>query len=205
MKPILFKAEMVRAILEGRKTQTRRIVKPQASRDCGIYHRPDGQWVFTQCAGVAVCEPFSAPLGQPGDQLWVKETWRTYASLDHVKPSKIGRGAAIEYAAGGNSIDDDCDLYGMADKWRSPLFMVEWMSRITLELTAVRCERLQDISEADAYDEGVTDSWPKSLPYISAFGGRAVINNYAALWKSINGPDSWAANPWVWCYSFKKI
>jgi hypothetical protein len=258
-RPILFSASMVRALLEGRKTQTRRVVKPQpkpATVDCVSLDSayPDKPWCWLaqwldeagkplgleesgkQHGGWPDCsDQFACPYGNPGDWLWVRETWRPRSwypnshvvqlradmkSIDIDVPDASNGEAWIdrmlercsdECIAAGIGADDDGNFQWDGEdnnpiKWRPSIFMPRWASRITLEITGVRVQRLQEISEGDCYAEGVSDSWPlDNLPYLSPFGGRAVKNNYAHLWESINGPASWAANPFVWAVSFKAV
>lgn len=175
-RPILFSGPMVRALLDGRKTQTRRVVKPQPVDPF------DGAQLRTAVSAYALAGP--CPYGEPGDRLWVRETW-----------AKAGeQGDRVEYRA------DTADP--KAGKWRPSIFMPSWASRITLEVESVRVERLQDISEADARAEGVTPA-----PFTKA--GRAAhlvhVEAFESLWGSINGPDSWAANPWVWVVAFRRV
>lgn len=173
-RPILFSAPMVRAILDGRKMQTRRIVKPQP--DAVEIHkylsgpRKGKEWELMRCFAPPVrfkpcnsgwsvdCHgPFNL-LGRPGDQLWVKETWG--APLDTCKPSEIPVGNPIIYRADyGNGGEFGCKL------WPS-IFMLEWMSRITLEIASIRVERLQDISDEDAWAEGIGE---KGKPLAALF------------------------------------
>jgi len=203
-RPILMSGPMVRAILEGRKTQTRRIVKPQPSGS-NTQKDPYGwrwKWVPTD-KRIPICEWGKdttgwismlkhCPYGVHGDRLWVKETFA---------PHGIGDGG-IAYRADGPEWDDECDI-----KWKPSLFMPRWASRITLEIEAVRVERLIEISNDDAIAEGVVyrDScWfatddPKALPWMTASGA------YRELWESINGPGSWDANPWVWVIQFPRF
>ena len=164
-RPILFSAPMVRAILAGTKTQTRRVCKGQ--RELSNVH----DFQIDRC-----------PYGQLGDRLWVRETWLRHSvnvpndylyRADHPDDGTIGP------AHGG---------------WKPSIHMPRWASRITLEITDVRVERLQDISARDAWAEGITPS-PDVDPY----------HEYRDLWESINGPGSWDANPWVWAVSFKRI
>jgi hypothetical protein len=156
------------------------------------------------------------PYGKPGDQLWLREAWRTYASLDGIPPRDIAPGAGIQYEALGTSLPGDKGDYllGMG-RYRPSMFMPRWASRILLEITSVRVERLLDISEADAQAEGVErriigEGWREygldkqteacgTPPLISA------KESFYSLWESINGPGSWDANPWVWCIEFKKV
>lgn len=183
-RPILFSAPMVLALLAGTKTQTRRSVKSQPTAEPGR----DGSWmwghkdlgglfaehVFGDCmAKLAPC-----PYGTPGDRLWVRETFAPADSDD----ARAGR---WEYRA------DNPDPLCM--KWKPSIFMPRSASRLTLEVTGVCVERLQQISEADAKAEGVGYH----------VGGPVLA--YRTLWKSINGAGSWKANPWVWVVTFKRI
>lgn len=192
-RPILFSGPMVRAILEGRKTQTRRIIKPQP--EC----LQDVQAIQYH---LATGEPFIVgrgfTYGQPGDWLWVKETWRTTGALDHVKPSNIRPGAPIEYNAGGHNVNgfQGHPLTGMG-KWRPSIFMSKWMSRVILEIVSVRAEKLRDISNEDCLKEGMSDATNPEL--------KANRKWFSELWESINGPFSWDVNPWVWAVEFKEV
>jgi hypothetical protein len=166
-RPILFNAPMVRAILNGSKTQTRRVAIPKRS-----------------------IEPMTdeCPYGQRGDRLWVREAWTVNLTGD---PKHGGPGTVPIYRA---------EHPHAADRWRPSIHMPRWASRITLEITAVRVERLRNISEADARAEGVTRPVPMldddPSTYVDAFGD---------LWASINGPGSWDANPWVWVIEFRRV
>lgn len=194
-RPILFSAPMVLAILEARKNQTRRVVKYNAAIGgihpavAGIVHRGDGWFGFEADEGIkrqfATTFPFHTircPYGQAGDQLWVKETW-----LDLSNDPDL---ATIEYRA-------DYDASTMPDwKWKPSIFMPKDYSRITLEVTEVRVERLQDISPQDAIKEGIGMTMRNEPP---------AVQRYAELWESINGPGSWAENPWVWVVEFRRI
>ena len=186
-RPILFSAPMVRALLDGRKTQTRRIIKRTAL-----------EWLEEGFTPEFVAEPGNAaicPFGKPGDRLWVREAWSAEWSWRHEKPRDIIPAAPIWYWADGDPAERD---------WTRPkpsIHMPRWASRITLEVTEVRVERLQDISEADATAEGSKE--PSLVPIIGACWSER--DAYAKLWEHINGPGSWDANPWVWAVSFKVI
>ncbi len=213
--PILFSGPMVRAILDGRKTQTRRVVKPQPIGD-----QYSGCAQAREYLGVVMAGKWGAyfpdfvpcPYGKPGDQLRVRETWRTYKSLDHVKPSNLQRGAAIEYQAGGSNVYGHPRPLGLG-KWRPSIFLPTWASRITLEITGVRVERLQDISEADAVAEGIERVNQLGVLRCSGWkdysglrnGFMSPLASYRSLWESINGPGSWDVNPWVWVVEFRRI
>lgn len=195
-RPILFKDEMVRAILDGRKTQTRRVMKPQ----------PEGGLDFTPFAPFGVVNGKGNPLicrhGQPGDRLWVRETWQHL----HNEGQKADQFEQWQQ----NSIDclylaDESSPNNkpMSGRWRPSIHMPRWASRITLEITDVRVERLQDISESDAIAEGCAPS------FLDVYGnvGHAPYyrRGFCKLWREINGHDSWEANPCVWVIEFKRI
>jgi hypothetical protein len=180
-RPIIFSAPMVKAILPGRKTMTRRIVKKNAS---GRVELGGKNWHVDDPNAVAAC-----PYGKVGDRLWVREVWREFTNSQ-------GAVVAIEYRA-----DESNDDFF---KWKSPLFMPRWASRITLELTEVRIERLQDITAGDCVKEGVYphdvgDDFHAAITAIAAFRN---------LWDSLY-PDKpakrWESNPWVWVLEFKRI
>jgi hypothetical protein len=206
-RPILFSAPMVRAILAGTKTQTRRVVKPQPDNDPAKHHpiepytngRGNWNWVLA-ATGHGTGDPFPCPYGQPGDQLWVREAWSTHACFDAIPPRDLTT-RSIAYAADGPI---------KTGKLRPGMFMPRWASRITLEVTGVRVERLQDISEADARAEGAQAADPcdharRSCADIGCGGPQDYRGGYRTLWEQINGAGSWAANPWVWVVSFRVI
>lgn len=182
-RPIIFKAEMVRAIIDGTKTQTRRVVKPAKDRNgSGCNLAP------CEIAGDVNGGDYSlCPYGQPGDRLWVRETHGFWPSADSER-----REDGVIYRA----TDDDweCRMFD----WRPSIHMPRWASRITLEITSVRVERLQDISEADAVAEGVKNT-------LHLQGGRFANENFAHLWWVIHGDGAWESNPWVWVIEFKKL
>lgn len=195
-RPILFSGPMVRAILEGRKTQTRRVVKPQPTDDG---HGPKWYSGFDNVPGTIETNfpmPIHCPYGQPGDRLWVRETWAQHPEFTHRSSGgclyRADRGGDYQGAAQG----DFC--------WRPSIHMPRWASRITLEITGARVERLQDISEEDAKAEGI--QWGMPCGYLDT--GTSDCSSkckFKSLWESINGPGSWDANPWVWVIEFKKL
>ena len=184
-RPILFSAPMVKALLAGTKTQTRRVVKPQpvpSRTDLSLWgwHADDGMMVRTDEADGDIGP--RCPYGQPGDRLWVRETWQTAWS-------KYG----VIYRA---DADDDSHLPKEGRMaWRPSIYMPRNLSRITLEITAVRVERLQEINRGDAMEEG--------CPFQNLATGDDPRQWYADLWQQINGPGSWDANPWVWVLEFQ--
>ena len=205
--PILFSGAMVRAVLDGSKTQTRRIVKPQPDKchDGEPYWFVCGYraWTFRPST-VSILHkggnPIACPYGQPGDRLWVREAH--YLTDDG--HSEYAVAAADEHAAREHlqaveqlPADFPADVKSRHMKLRPSIHMPRWASRITLEITDVRVERLQDISRGDAMAEG--------CPFPNIAKGDDPRQWYEQLWGQINGPDSWAANPWVWAVSFKRI
>jgi len=186
-RPILFSASMVRAVLEGQKTVTRREVKKQAALDClAAGFEP----AFLALPGNAdLC-----PYGQPGDRLWVREAWAADAQLDAIAPRELSQGEPIRYPADGATRQTGCSMI-TPGKTRPSIHMPRWTSRILLEITDVRVERLQDISRADIRAEG--------LQCPPEFASDDVSPNYRdwyptawrELWESTGG--DWNSNPWV--------
>lgn len=232
-RPILFSAPMIRALLDGRKTQTRRVIKPQP------YNR-DGDFVNISIASAAryskgadgrMYFQFDHPRGGPltayvakinvGDRLWVRETWRPFAV--ELSPWDL----QVAYAADGERRIIKDGEFGEKD-WSfpkaaergnvSPLFMPRWASRLTLIVEGVKVERLQDISEADAMAEGISSTF---LPLATSCGttvwhagswptqvcGNSTISAYASLWDSLNAKrgHAWEQNHWVAAYTFRVI
>lgn len=222
-RPILFSTPLVRAILQGTKTQTRRVIDPQWPTaptthgywGCGVaregatyptkkdrvrsdaYHVhtrfSDGRDVFIYC-----------PFGKPGDRLWVRETWAVGDS-DPDEVLRDQRRGSIVYAADltdaelaeskrvVRSVPELAKIY-RGNRWRPSIHMPRWASRVELEITDIRAERLQSISESDAQAEGVAQfGWP----YVPTF---------MSLWDRVVGEGaSWNANPWVWVVSFRRV
>lgn len=221
-RPILMSAPMVRAILDPRKTQTRRIVKPQPPEWCTEF----GYTCFTPKGHISGRGKFEdnvgekyirCPYGVHGDELYVKETWRVSKQWDHLAPRDLpfDRGMTIMYGAGGSRAHNENGVYvndnsypptlpDWAGKTRVSIHMPRAASRITLRITDVRVERLQDISEEDAWNEGVQDWMGKETPWKGVLAPTSV-HAYAALWESINGRGSWDANPWTWAVSFERV
>lgn len=202
-KHIIFNAPMIRALLAGTKTQTRRKL-PSAhpkfphhnNLRADVLSDPQEVWYWDgihERVGASYCLPIA-----PGDRLWVREgcaTWGAGAEKPDVPHPVV-------YAA------DDPDWEGykneaktLAGTWkvRSPIHMPRWASRLTLTVTDVRVQRVQEISEADAVDEGVDAVSLADVPRQAAWSRRA---DFAALWNSIHGPDAWDQNPWVYALTF---
>lgn len=221
-RPILFSGEMVRAILTGQKTQTRRIAKPVKHPDLGNLYDP-GALVLEREPQHVIDR--ACPYGQPGDLLWVRETWgvishswNEYGEItDWVpdRPAKTIRelpfgkcyytGHVIYAADGSNQwAGDDAAGGEPRSAWHPSIHMPRAASRILLEVVSVRVERLQDISEADALAEGV-----KHCEAELDTGGYwyAPEELYSMLWTKINGwgDSGWNANPWVWVVEFRRV
>lgn len=196
-RPILFQGAMVRAILDGSKTQTRRVCKPaQFYSLSSVVEVPDplekGQLYNGSHFGDEDGEvQFSSPYGGRGDRLWVREShWWFKDEPDHETgyfPPKLTI-EDVEYRADG---DDGRKV------WRPSIHMPRWACRLVLEVTDVRVERLQDISRGDAMAEG--------CPFPNMTQGDDPRRWYAGLWEQINGAGSWTLNPWVWVVSFRRL
>ena len=204
-RPSLFSVPMVRAILEGRKTQTRRVIK---EADNGVTTTmEDGTPYYCDEAGN--WNERSSPYGEKGDQLWVREAW-CYPATSRKNPRLDYPLRDIEYRAdvgimryplGGNYAVQDRDF-----KWKPSIHMRRSDSRITLEITDIRFERLNSISESDAVAEGIVyDPYWKSSKYEGGTICENAVTAFSELWESINGVGSWNANPWVWVVEFKKV
>ena len=186
-RPILFSAPMVRAILDGSKTQTRRgAILPS---DVQFHNGSAYTMRWDEGEGHHWRRDFPCPYGQPGDRLWVRETW----GLHDTEPKDGPTNARIYYR------ERDGHHHCMRhQKWRPSIFMPRWASRITLEITGIRVERLQDITNNDALAEGTPDLRTKENNW-------DMVRCYQELWEQINGAGSWALNPWVWVVEFKRL
>lgn len=213
MDSIMFKAPMVRAILDGRKTQTRRIVK----LDGGWKVHPNYEgvkWPVRKDGDRLIRMKF--PYGKPGDRLWVRETWQPVefdngciGVVYHATPSTDDGLNAIHWY---NVGEDEMLKWQLRSGRRFPsIHMPRWASRITIEVTDVRVERLNDINEEDAIAEGIFEFGSLGLFGHDKNGtpgpmvGASAVEAYYHLWETINGKGSWDANPWVWVIGFKKI
>ena len=217
-RPILFSGPMVLAILDGRKTQTRRVVKfVQFDRS----DTPGYDWHFRGTAkGTKKSSLWQdlrhnqlldiCPYGKPGDRLWVLETWNVLnaATSEIIQPKPRPGICALAYAATEQQRHNEYPNSGLITRWRPSIHMPRWASRIDLEIIGIRVERLNEISEKDAIAEGA------ERPILSdgCVGGQAVhpmagsyAEGFRTIWESINGPDSWSANPWVWVVEFKRL
>lgn len=204
-RPILFSEPMVRALLAGSKTQTRRVAKAALLED-GSEFRDDDGWPLRYDEGTHTELRAASPYGLPGDRLWVREAWRTVAGADDIPPRDLMNVEAFTHYEA-----DSANPAGMG-KLRPGMFMPRWASRILLEVTGVRVERLQDISEADARAEGIEERANAGRdPARWRVYGHAdrytsdPVESYRSLWESINGAGSWDPNIWVWVVEFRRI
>jgi hypothetical protein len=228
-RPILFSTPMVRAILDGRKTVTRGIAK--LNQSCRVFAK-GRNWHCEDPEAVLAC-----PYGRPGDLLWVRETWRIGAwdencgsfCIDYCDgPSKVWR-TVVSDDDGGDKFNDlwiacsdelaakgvEPDEAGQYHwppgesplRWRPSIHMPRWASRITLHITGVRIERLQDISGPDCVAEGIVRRSRLSDGVLLGRGDlwKEQKREFRALWESINSAGSWDANPYVWVVEFEKI
>lgn len=227
---MIFNAEMVRALLDGRKTQTRRPIKWKQTRFTEIGEREDGsKWPWSEDAEHACDFWHPCPFGAVGDRIWVRETWGVVsheldedgriqpwtpdrpATVIHEMPFGNGyySGHAI-YAADGDFTWGDDDGYEDGRScWKPSIHMPRAASRILLEITDVRVERLNAISEEDARAEGIIDggclNCGEPEPCGCANPEPDATDAFAYLWQSIYGKENWNANPWVWVIEFKRV
>lgn len=219
-KPIIFSGPMVRAILDGRKTMTRRAIK---GRDV-VYQYGSVMHRVRRADGDHM-EGMACPYGQPGDHLWVRETWTESIGG---QPGTPDDGTRIAYYKADG-------MHGEKFRgWKPSIYMPRWASRITLEVTGVRVERVQDISEEDAWNEGIEPVWDDGDPSCYALGAwknyefetahprkgtklvrekhelmgyQDPVRSFKSLWDSINAARGygWDANPWVWVVEFRGV
>lgn len=206
---------MVRAILEGRKTQTRRILKPQPMFLTGsgkrVYAKGDFKKSWQDISGTWQGSGFpDCSHGNVGDRLWVRETWAQGLDLLSDYPSWLYRADKTARFHGYDKPGSELDTYAWAwdcVKWKPSIFMPKDASRITLEITNIRCEQLLTISESDAISEGV-EQWPDgSYLYYGKNPGKynKAYHSYQSLWDQINGEGAWEKNPFVWVIEFKRV
>lgn len=234
-RPILFSAPMVRALLDGRKTVTRRPVKgcqipvEDASVAAGERHRwmaiaqRDPRYGFgvfgaTEAECAKELEEFApCPYGRRGERLWVREAWATDAQVDSIAPRDLSQGEPILYPADGTIRQTGCSMITRG-RGRPSIHMPRWACRILLEITNVRVERLQDGEGENAFEsryvaEGINrihhgDGDYAFHPFKNEPGPGNWTDPFDAwreLWVSVNGADSWNANPWVWVVDFKRV
>lgn len=199
-RPIIFSAPVVRALLAGRKTQTRRLISP-APTEAAVdrfqlvgtermtgrqvweaWHRDSPAYAFRRGRNQVDCYAFTPARD---DLLWVREAWRTHHCFDDVAPRDLAPGTVIQYDADGPTFDE-----GLSGRSRPSIHMPRWASRIDLRVDACKIERLREISEADALAEGCF--------------GRSPIADYRTLWESLHGPGAWR-DTWVVVITFEVI
>jgi hypothetical protein len=195
----MFNAENVKAILEGRKTQTRRVIK-QLSPEYDWEVIDIGKPIRMFKDGIGGCIFLEPSYGQVGDRLWGRETWAANVLYNDRKPTEI----PVDYAQSPIWYRTDNDVSSnLRGKWRPSIFMPRWASRINLEITNIIVERLQEINEEDALAEGTTtsDRTGRYLPGNCDYARWA----FWELWDSLNPKYPWESNPWVWIISFKRL
>ena len=226
-RPILFNGPMVRAILEGRKTQTRRVMKPQIDlsewplkpgtlekekewrympRVADWHHIEENMWGLFNKGDRPSAVPYTGvkcPFGQPGARLWVRETH--YFHSDESISFRADKVDGVLWSSPqADGLERELDI----PKWRPSIHMPRWASRITLEVVSVRVERVQEISEYDATSEGITPA-PGCYDTFLDDAGKSISaeNKFRLLWDSINAKRGlgWDANPWVWVIEFKMM
>jgi len=231
-RPILFSEAEVLATLAGRKTQLRRVVNPQPPADAEAVganscEGPEGPaWFWWKgnrdernfwppTTGGA--NSIHCPFGQPGDQMWLRETWALVHNWEEdgiddwegaiPKDRPISPSAQVWHKAGHLRSSDTVEDRGF--RWRPSIHMPRWASRLTLEITNIRVERVQEISEEDARAEGVLGESVECDVAADPPGQIAFVTRYRQpymrLWDSINGVGSWVSDPWVWAITFKAV
>lgn len=214
-RPVIFNSEMVRAILDGRKTQTRRVIANVGPDNCIPLQKPtktkDGIYTHVMDApGHGLC-----PFGRVGDRLWVRETFAILGNEDGCPIDWEGnlikgdeKHAARIYKASCWQEPGNYGLWSIPDRdtqyegaWRPSIHMPRWASRILLEITGVRVERLNDISHEDAKAEGCCYGRGGGVPDFAV----TPADHFPTLWASIYGVENWRANPWVWVIEFRRV
>lgn len=194
-RPLPFTAPMIRALLDGRKLQTRRLIKPRNYSARTLF--------FEDWSDDYILDPGNAAwrdraiFWRPGDRVWCREAWRTSARFDHLSPAAIGRDEGKKSAIMvWFEADDNSDALIPPGRLRAGMHMPRWASRLTLGVTGVRIERLQAITPEDAIREG----YPFDAP--PAKDRNTYIDWYAELWDAINPETPWGSNPWVIAIDF---
>lgn len=222
---MIFNGEMVRAILDDRKTQTRRPIKWKQTRFTEIGEREDGsKWPWSEDAEHACDFWHPCPFGAVGDRIWVRETFCTVDDTQYGGEKWVDYRATPKFEASQPAGWDCAPNDAEALKWRPSIHMPRWASRILLEITDVRVERLNAISEEDAQSEGVHTEvwdqtvvarnyaaideffqfWTEDMPHYVEMN-QLYRSSFRSLWESIYGAENWQANPWVWVIEFKRV
>jgi hypothetical protein len=220
-RPIIFNADMVRAVLDGRKTQTRRMLTPHHLK------------MIDAAASAGECYPLESgsqhsnsqsyyrewcPFGAVGDRLWVREAFRVHSRATDVATLVYKASEQQSWTQQTHRVPiEKCNKPAVVDKWTPSIHMPRWASRITLEITGVRVERLNSISEADALTEGIRrrESTPVTDPAYCNYLATNLndpqewfdrpSDSFISLWQSIYGAESWQHSPWVWVIEFKRV
>ncbi|MED5757828.1 hypothetical protein VZ191_05530 [Enterobacter roggenkampii] len=215
---MIFNAEMVRAILDGRKTQTRRIMKVQPVLNGNFYEVFGAGWskgIKSVPAVPGHSLSTKCPFGTVGDRIWVREAFRVMGCATDVARLMYKASERNSFTESTRTVPVASCTKQPSQKWTPSIHMPRWASRITLEITDVRVERLNSIIEDDAAAEGVgsaiwfaatgvpEDEWSS----LGEHGAERAshINTFATLWESIYGAESWQANPWVWVIEFRRV
>ena len=208
---IIFNGEMVRAILDGRKTQTRRILSPRQLKMidvassigecyplvCGIQHENSQSYYREWC-----------PFGKVGDRLWVREAFRVHSRATDVATLAYKASEQQSWTQQVARVPIElCTKQVSPEAWTPSIHMPRWASRITLEITDIRVERLNDISQEDAQAEGMElTGWRPTYSDPDSGGEvQTPYDNFAELWESIYGQESWQSNPFVWVVEFRRV
>ncbi len=218
-RPILFSGPMVQAILDGRKTQTRRVMKRQPlAKFWKPYACPDGRWNWVvNTTGMGSGDPFSCPYGKPGDRLWVRETWAETTNVERISdwpnrqhiPGERSDDEfgylfdAIIYRADGDWEWCDADgSYTERSYWKPSIHMPRKYCRLLLDVKAIRVERLQDIKPYEIQSDGFAPPGPSLSPAEDEYWRP----KFAQFWNSLNEKRGfgWATNPWVWIIEFER-
>ena len=207
---MIFNAEMVRALLDGRKTQTRRIMKVQPVLNGNFYEVFGAAWSKGMKSIPAVpghSLSTRCPFGAVGDRIWVRETFCPVDDTQYGGEKWVDYRATPKFEASHPAGWDCAPNDAEALKWRPSIHMPRWASRILLEITDVRVERLNSISQEDAQAEGLELTGWRPTYSDPDSGGEVMTpyDNFAELWSSIYGDESWQANPWVWVIEFKRV
>ncbi|EPY2139280.1 hypothetical protein ACXARS_003521 [Klebsiella quasipneumoniae] len=222
---MIFNGEMVRALLSGRKTQTRRPIKWKQTRFTEIGEREDGsKWPWSEDAEHACDFWHPCPFGAVGDRIWVRETFCPVDDTQYGGEKWVDYRSTPRYEASHPAGWDCAPNDAEALKWHPSIHMPRWASRILLEITNVRVERLNAISEEDAQREGVHTEvwdqtvvarnyaaideffqfWTEDMPHYVEMN-QLYRSSFRSLWESIYGAENWLANPWVWVIEFKRV
>lgn len=194
---MIFNAEMVRAVLEGRKTQTRRMMKvqPHAGVRDSVFVKSgleDGHGKELVC-----------PFGAVGDRLWVRETFRVHSRATDVATLVYKASEQQSWTQQTHRVPiENCNKPAVIDNWTPSIHMPRWASRVALEITGVRVERLNNMTEADAMAEGCQGGHDSIPGYMYS---ATPHEHFHHVWESIYGEDSWLANPWVWVIEFQRV